>query len=220
VVYFAAIRNPKESQEMLTLIHAPQSRSSSVVQLLDELGTLGQVTIQTVTVRRMMTGTGEVDPTNPHPEGKVPLLIHDGVVIRERNAIMLYLTELFPAAGLGIPPGDPARGAFLAWMAYYGNVMEPVYIGQFAGIDHPIYQATFRGMAEVIATLQVALQRGPYLMGDRFTAADLLLSSVFGFAPESVPDVPAIRDWIARCQARPSVARMRAFDETLMAAAA
>lgn len=205
---------------MLTLIHAPQSRSSSVIQLMDELGALDQVTVQTVSVRRMMTGTGEADPANPHPEGKVPLLIHDGVAIRERNAIMLYLTEIFPSAGLGVPPGDPARGAFLAWMAYYGNVMEPVYIGQFVGIDHPIYQATFRGMAEVMNALQSALECGPYLIGDRFTAADLLISSVFVFAPDSVPDVPVIRDWIARCQARPSVARMRAHDEGLAAAAA
>jgi glutathione S-transferase len=205
---------------MLTLIHAPHTRSSSVVQLLDELGALDQVTVQTVSVRRMMTGTGEVDPANPHPEGKVPLLIHDGVMIRERNAIMLYLTELFPAAGLGIAPGDPARGAFLAWMAYYGNVMEPVYIGQFVGIDHPIYHATFRGMAEVMSALQAALEHGPYLTGDRFTVADLLISSVFGFAPDSIPDVPVIRDWIARCQGRPSVAQMKAYDEGLMAAAA
>jgi glutathione S-transferase len=54
-------------------------------------------------------------------------------------------------------------------------------------------------------------------MGDRYTAADLLISWVFAWAPEAVPDVPAIRDWIRRCQARPSVARTRAFDAARMA---
>ncbi|MCU0902261.1 MAG: glutathione S-transferase family protein [Tabrizicola sp.] len=197
---------------MLTLIHAPQSRSSSVIQLLDELGALDQVEVRTVMIHRLRSGTGKADPANPHPEGKVPLLIHDGVAIRERNAIMLYLTELFPAAGMGVPPGDPQRGVYLAWLAYYGNVMEPVFIGQFARIDHPAYHSVFRGVDEVTATLTAALQTGPWLMGNRFTAVDLLISGVFAWAPESVPDVPLIRDWIARCQARPSVARTLAFD--------
>lgn len=131
---------------------------------------------------------------------------------------MLFLTELFPKAGLGIPPGDPMRGAYLAWMAYYGNVLEPVFIGKFAGIDHHAYHATFRGVAEVVARLAEALQKGPYLIGERFTAADLLISRVFVWAPQSTPDVPAIKDWIARCQARPSVARTQAFDMARMAA--
>lgn len=203
---------------MLTLIHAPQSRSSSIIQLLDELGALDQVTVKTVTIRRMVSGTGAPDPANPHPEGKVPLLIHDGTAIRERTAIMLHLTELFPDAGLGVAPGSPMRGAFLSWLAYYGNVMEPAFIGQFAAITHPAYHATFRGMAEVIATLTAALERAPWLVGDRYTAADLLISGVFAWAPDAVPDVPAIRDWIARCQARPSVARMMAHDARLMVA--
>jgi glutathione S-transferase len=203
---------------MLTLIHSPQSRSSSVIQLLDELGALAKVEIKEVTIRRLRTGTGEPDPANPHPEGKVPLLIHDGVMIRERNAIMLYLTELFPEAGMGIPAGDSLRGAYLSWLAYYGNVMEPVFVGQFAGIEHPAYHSVFRGVAEVTAALQAALERRPWLAGDRYTAADLLISGVFAWAPEAIPDVAVIRDWIGRCQARPSVARTRDFDAARVAA--
>jgi glutathione S-transferase len=205
---------------MLTLIHAPHSRASSVIQLLDELGALDKVAVQSVTIRRLRSGTGEIDPTNPHPEGKVPLLIHDGVMIRERNAIMLHLTELFPEAGMGVAPGSPERGAFLSWLAYYGNVMEPVFIAQFTKVESPAYHATFRGVAEVTATLKTALDNGPYLMGDRFTAADLLITGVFSWAPEAIPDVAVIRDWIARCQARPSVARTQAFDAERMAQAA
>jgi glutathione S-transferase len=202
---------------MLTLIHAPQSRASGVIQLLDELGALDKVKVQSVTIRRLRSGTGEIDPTNPHPEGKVPLLIDDGVMIRERNAIMLYLTELFPEAGLGVLPGSPARGAFLSWLAYYGNVMEPVFIAQFTKVESAAYHATFRGVAEVAAVLRTALEQGPYLMGDRFTAADLLISGVFAWAPDAIPDVAVIRDWIARCQARPSVARTHAFEAALTA---
>jgi glutathione S-transferase len=203
---------------MLTLFHAPHSRSTSVIQLLIELGALDKVTVKTVTIHRMRTGTGASDPANPHPEGKVPLLIHDGVAIRERNAILLYLTELFPEAGLGVQPGDARRGTYLSWLAYYGNVMEPVFIGQFAGIDHPAYRETFRGVAEVTAQLQAALAEEHWLVGDSYSAVDLLVSGVFAWAPESIPDVPAIRDWIARCQARPSVEQTQAFDAARLAA--
>jgi glutathione S-transferase len=203
---------------MLTLIHAPQSRSTSVIQLLIELQALDKVAVQTVTIRRLRTGTGAPDPANPHPEGKVPLLIQDGVAIRERNAILLYLTELFPEGGMGIPAGHAKRGAYLSWLAYYGNVIEPVFVGAFAGIDSPAYHSVFRGGAEVAEALRAALDKGPYLLGDRYTAVDLLVSGVFAWAPESIPDVPSIRDWITRCQARPSVAEAQAFDAARMAA--
>jgi glutathione S-transferase len=203
---------------MLTLFHAPQSRSTSVLQLIDELGALDRVTVRTVSIHRLVSNSGAPDPANPHPEGKVPLLIHDGTMIRERNAIMLYLTELFPDAGLGIPPGHPQRGAILSWLAYYGNVMEPVFLGLFAGIDSPAYHSVFRGPAEVTAALQTALAKGPWLAGDRYTAADLLISGVYAWAPAMIPDHPLVKDWIARCQARPSVARTLARDAALMAA--
>jgi glutathione S-transferase len=197
---------------MLTLFHAPQSRSSGVIRLLDELGALDRVEIRTVGIRRLRSGTGAADPANPHPEGKVPLLVHDGVMIRERNAIMLHLTEMFPEAGLGTAPGTPERGAFLSWLAYYGNVMEPVFIAAFTGVSAPGFHATFRGMAEVTAELRRGLSPGPWLLGDRYCAADLLLASPFGWAPEMMPDDAVVRDWVGRCLARPQSERAAAWD--------
>jgi glutathione S-transferase len=197
---------------MLTLYHAPQSRSSRIIRLIDELGAFDQITIETVGIRRMLTGTGARDPRNPHPEGKVPLLVHDGVVIRESNAIMLYLTELFPEAGLGLPVGHPERGALLSWMAWYGNIMEPVFIAAMAGVDHPMLHSAFRGVPELTARLTEGLEGRDYLVAGRYTIADLICHAVFAWKPDSAPDVPVIRDWIARCMARPTSARAAAFD--------
>jgi glutathione S-transferase len=197
---------------MLTLYHAPQSRSSGVIRLLDELGALDRVEVRTVGIRRLRTGTGAADPANPHPEGKVPLLVHDGVMIRERNAIMLHLTELFPEAGLGATPGTAERGAFLSWLAYYGNVMEPVFIAAFTGVTSPGFHATFRGMGEVTAMLRSGLAQGKWLLGGRYSAADLLLASPYGWAPEMMPEDPVVRDWIGRCLASPLSEKARAFD--------
>ena len=85
---------------MLTLYHSPRSRSSRILQLIDELGVWSEIDVRSVAVRRQ-DGTGAPDPSNPHPEGKVPLLVHDGVEIWESNAIILYLTDLFSKAGMG-----------------------------------------------------------------------------------------------------------------------
>lgn len=199
---------------MLTLYHAPRSRSSSVVTLLDELGALDRVQIVPVDIPRQ-NGSGGIDPRNPHPDGKVPYLVHDGEGLRERAAIFAYLTELFPAAGLGPLPGRPGRGPYLSWLAWYQGVMEPVLLLKMIGQETPGTRRNFRDAEAAMAYLAATLERQPYLLGERFTAADLLVSSPFGWMPDATPDVPAVRDWVARCLERPSMGRTRAYDESL-----
>lgn len=198
---------------MLTLYHGPNTRSSRIIRLLMEMDAMDKVDVRVVGLIRQGT-IGAPDPANPHPEGKVPLLVHDGTAIRESNAIMLYLTDLFDSP-MGISIGDPQRGEYLSWLAYYGNVVEPVLVGKFAEIDHPAYFATFRGMAEMGQRLAEALADRPYLLGDRFTAADLIMVSAFTFAPQMVPDVPAVRQWVDRCQARSSAAALQEYETAL-----
>lgn len=201
---------------MLTLYHSPMSRSSRVVRLLDEMNIADKVDVRVVDIQRH-DGSGRHDPANPHAEGKVPLLIHDGVVIRESNAIMLYLTDMFPQSGLGVPIGDPKRGAYLAWLFWYGNVLEPATVHAFAGLEHPVLTAAFRGVKEVTNALDTALTKSPYLLGDNFTAADLICASPYVWFPEITPDVPQIKAWIERCQARPAAAKVMTYDQGLMA---
>lgn len=202
---------------MITLYHAPMSRSSRIVTLIDELG--ADVAIREVTIPRQ-DGSGGRDPANPHPEGKVPLLDHDGAIVWETPAIILYLTDLFPAAGLGPLPGDPQRGTYLSWLSWYGGVVEPILILEsVVKVEHPVISATFRSMAEVTDRLARALEGRPYLMGEHYTAADLLLHSPFAWFPAATPDVPAIGDWVRRCQERPAVKRTIARDTAAMAVA-
>lgn len=203
---------------MLKLYHAPHSRSSRIVQLLDELGATDEVDIMTVTIPRR-DGSGGQDPKNPHPEGKVPMLVHDGTEIWETPAIILYLTDLFPASGFGPVIGDRQRGTYLSWLAYYGDVVEPVMVLQAAGLQHPYLEATFRGIDQVVARLEAALAHDPFLLGDRFSAVDLLLCSPFTWFPEATPDVPVIRAWVARCESRPSSVRIADYDAKARSAA-
>lgn len=202
---------------MLTLYHAPHSRSSRLITLIDEMSIRDQIEIKLVTIPRQ-DGSGGRDPANPHPEGKVPALVHDGTLITESAAIILYLTALFPGSGLAPKPGDPRRGEYLSWLFWYGNVMEPVLIFDAAGLSHPYLSATFRGVPEVTARIAKALEHQPYLLGQDYSAADLLVHSPYAWFTDATPDIPAIRDWVARCQAREAVARTRASDAAAMAA--
>lgn len=201
---------------MLTLFHAPQSRSSRIVTLIDEMGITDKVDTRIVTIPRR-DGSGGRDPANPHPEGKVPALLHDGTLITESPAVIQYLTGLFPDTGVAPKPGDQNYGEYLTWLHWYGSVMEPVMIFAAGGIDHPYLHVTFRGVPEVTARIERALAKGPWLLGDSFSAADLLVHSPYAWFGNMTPDVPAIQDWVARCQARPAVARTRTYDAGLMA---
>ena len=189
---------------MPTLYHAPMSRSSGVVALIDELG--ADVEIREVSIPRQ-DGSGTTDPANPHPEGKVPYLVDGTETVRERGAIMLYLTDKYPEAGLGPIEGAPGRGEYLSWLFYYQGVMEPLMILQRTGLTHPAITASLRDMDTMLARLEEALDKGPWLLGERYSAADLLCASPFRWFSDLLPDNPKIRDWVARCSARPAVTR-------------
>ena len=83
---------------MLTLYHAPQSRSSRIIWLLEEIG--APYEIRPVTIFRPMTGEGVGDPANPHPDKRVPALVDGDQLVAESVAIVLHLAEAYPQAGL------------------------------------------------------------------------------------------------------------------------
>ncbi|WP_017928746.1 glutathione S-transferase family protein [Limimaricola hongkongensis] len=189
---------------MPTLYHAPHSRSTSILVLIEEMGIADRIDLCEVTVARP-DGSGGPDPRNPHPEGKVPYLTDGTDHLRERGAIIAYLTDSFPEAGLGRPVGHPQRGAFLSWLFYYQGVMEPVLVLDWAKIEHPALHATFRDLDAVFARLSEALDGQPYLLGEEYSAVDLLLSSPFQWLPEAMPRQPVLQAWIRRCADRPAL---------------
>ena len=113
---------------MITLFHAPKSRSSRFIFLLEELGAPYEIKI--VTIRRG-DGSGALDTSNPHPHGKVPAIRHGSETVFESPAIVAYLADAFPDAGLAPKPGEAGRGAYLTMLAYYGDVLEPAFLLQF-----------------------------------------------------------------------------------------
>lgn len=201
---------------MLTLIHAPNSRSTRILHLIKEMGIEDRIQIKTVGII-YRDGSGAPDAANPHPEGKVPALIHDGTLITESGAIMLYLTALFPDSGLAPKPGNAERGTYLTWLFWYQGVMEPVMMAAAMGIAHPGFHRNFRGLDEVNARIRAALAKGPWLCGDSYTAADLICGSAYSFMPQFLPEDAAFRDWAERCATRPALAAAKAQDAELLA---
>jgi len=196
---------------MITLYHSPRSRSSRMLWLLEELGAPYEV--RQVSIFRPMSGDGAPDPANPHPDKRVPAIVHDGERVAESVAIVLYLTDAFPAAGLGPAPGEAGRGAYLTWLAWYAAEMEPAMFAAMGGeLDGSPMKR--RNHDAVIARIEDALAKGPWLMGAAFTGADLLVSSAINFARQAFPESTLLDAYAARCRARPAMQRAIALDET------
>jgi glutathione S-transferase len=189
---------------MLILHHAPKSRSSRILWLLEELGAEYQVNYLNI-LRN--DGGGAVDPTNPHPLKQVPALTVDGVVMVESIMIILYLTDRYP--GLAPVVGDPKRAEYLSWLGLYNGVLEPVITAKFRGeptaVQADAYAALDRRWRE-------ALDRAPYLLGDSFSAVDILFGSLLQFYRPAMPQYPIYDAYLARIGERPALARAMAKD--------
>ncbi len=192
---------------MLTLFHAPRSRSTRMIWLLEELG--ADYEIRKVDIVRQ-GGLGARDPANPHPHGQVPALVDDGVLITESAAIALYLTDKYRERPMGPAVGDPLRGPYLTWLACYAGVLEPV-IGAF--FRDAMTEADKSAYAVLDAQLAGALDRGPWLLGDDFSAADILFISLLQFARQALPPHAVYDRWLERAQARPALARALQKDD-------
>ena len=197
---------------MITLFHAPRSRSSRFIFLLEELG--APYEIHRVSIRRG-DGSGASDPADPHPHGKVPAIRDGETLVFESAAVALYLTDKFPQNGLGPLPGDARRGAYLTWLAYYAGEMEPAWVSKFMKVEPPRGTAGWVTTDEIMAFVNATLEKQPYLLGDSFSAADILLGTTFKLFMGSpmLEKTPLLEAYVQRVTHRPAYARAAARDE-------
>jgi len=196
---------------MITLFHRPKTRSSRFIFLLEELEAPYEIRIVTTRTR---DGTGAPDPANPHPHGKVPAISDDGTVVFESPAIALYLTDKFPKNRLGPLPGESGRGAYLSWLSYYTGVLEPAFMSKFMNVDVPRVMAGWVCVEEAMPVVLKLLAASPYLLGERFSAADVLYGTMFAMFASSplLPKSPLVDDYVKRIVQRPAFARAQAHD--------
>jgi glutathione S-transferase len=156
-----------------------------------------------------------------NPMGKVPAIVHRGVVVTECGAVCAYLADAFPDAGLAPPPGDPARGTYLRWMFFAAGPVEAATSNAALGVVVPPDRQRMVGygsMADVMDALERAVAPGPFILGDRFSAADVYLGAQIGWGLQfgTLEKRPALEAYVARIQSRPAAERARRIDDALM----
>jgi glutathione S-transferase len=197
----------------LTLYHASPSRSSIVLWMLEELG-------QPYDVKLIKLSEGDnlkPDFLAVNPMGKVPALDHKGTVITESAAICTYLADEFPQAKLNVPVGTPRRGLYLKWLFFGPGCFEPAVIDRAA----PRKEEARRGMLgygtfeTTMDTVAKAIAQGPWLMGDQFTAADVIIGANirWGTMFKLVPERLEFSAYAGRIAARPAAQRAEAKDK-------
>ncbi|HWA04175.1 MAG TPA: glutathione S-transferase family protein [Rhizomicrobium sp.] len=195
---------------MITLYHRPQTRSGSIVWLLEEMGVPYETRI--VKSLRGPDGSGARDPDNPHPHGKVPALVDDGHTIFESGAIALYLTDKFPKAKMGPLPGDARRGEYLSWLFYRPGVMEPAFMERRFNIQHVFGPMGWAPPEEVEQVVNDHLAKNSYFLGDEFSALDVMVGGGMFFMVQfkMMAETPVVKDYCSRITARPAFAKMMA----------
>jgi glutathione S-transferase len=202
----------------LTLYHIAPSRSSIVHWMLEEVGEPYDVHL--LSMKRGENRAPEYLAVNPM--GKVPALRHGDVVITEAAAICTYLADEFPRAGLNVPIGDPRRGTYLKWLFFGPSCIEPAvmdhaYPRKEAAPRPALGYGDYDTMVDVVAK---AVAKGPYLLGEQFTAADVVIGSGlrWGTMFKLLPERPEFTAYLARLAQRPALQRAEAKDKELAAA--
>ena len=155
--------------------------------------------------------------------GKVPAVLHGDALGTEQVAVFLYLADLYPEAGLAPAIGDPLRGPYLRWMTFYGSCFEPAVVDRSMKRE-PAAPSTspYGDFDTMFKTLTDQLAKGLYMLGDRFTAIDVLWGTALTWTTmfSLVPETPVTRAYMDLINARPAVARVREKDTELAAAQA
>jgi len=198
---------------MITLYHAPRSRSSSMVWLLEELGVPYRIELVPI-----IYGNGEGTPAPEsyraiHPHKKVPAIDDAGKIAFECAGIAQYLCDAYPDAGLAPRIGAPERAAYDTLLAYWAGVINPIATARFRGWDKdgPTGFGTFEDM-EAFLSAKVAAA-SPFILGAHFTAADVLYGGAVEFFTGAglLPKRDAYEAYASRLNARP--ARQRALEK-------
>ena len=199
----------------LVLFHSPRTRSSTMLYLLEELGIPYDLHVLQPGQQR------EPEFLAIKPMGKVAALRGGEAVVTGEVAITMYLADRFPGAGLAPALDDPLRGPYLRWLAFYGSSFEPAVVDRAMQRDPGgTAMSPYGDFDTMLRTVTDQLARGPHLLGDRFTAADVLWGSGLGWTTmfKIVPSSPVIAAYVGRVMSRPAITRARARDDQLASA--
>ncbi len=196
--------------DRITFYHNPMSRGRIVHWMLEEVG--AQYHTKVLSFEKKEHKSAEYLAVNPM--GKVPAIVHRGTVVTEAGAICAYLADAFPSAGLAPALDDPARGTYYRWLFFAAGCVEPALVDKMferAAVDRPSTLG-YGSYADTLNALERALQPGPYILGERFSAADVYVGSeiVWGMLSKSLEPRPVFQQYVARFAERPAYQRISA----------
>jgi len=195
---------------MIKLYWCPQTRASRILWMLEEMGEPFE--IERVDLRKPETKSAEFLAASPM--GKVPAIADGPVKISDSSAIALYLADRYPACGLAPAINDPQRGSYLYWMTFTPGVIEPAMAERFNNWEVNRGSSGWGDFDLMMEVLEKGLEQGPWILGERFSAADILVGSsvyfmkLFGILPEN----RILEAYVERCLARPAYAKALAMD--------
>ena len=195
----------------------PMSRGRIIRWMLEEVG-------QPYEARVLRWETGEAkaaDYLAINPMGKVPAIVHDGVVVTECAAICAYLADAFPAAGLAPPAHSRLRGPYYRWLFFGAGPIEQAVGAKAVNLEPTPEQRLSLGfgcLEDVLNAVEGAVKDGPYLVGDSFTAADLYLAShlSWGMTFGTIEKRQAFETYVERHLQRPAALRADEIDNALL----
>ena len=197
----------------MKLYWCPKTRAFRALWMLEELG---------VPYERVLIDIRDPEATRDRifrlasPMGKVPALEDGATRLWDSGAICAYLADQYPQAILAPPIGDPSRGRYLQWLMYPNAVIEPAMVECFS--KQPVSTAAhgWGSFEQMLGVLREGLATGPWVLGARFTAADVMLGTACRFLLQfgliTAEAEPAIASYVTRCEGRPAFASAVALD--------
>jgi glutathione S-transferase len=196
---------------MMKLYWAPRTRSLRALWVLEEAGApYERVRLDLSALEQKSAAYREINPM-----AKVPALTDGSLAVAESGAICAYVAEAHPEAGLAPPVGDPARGRYLQWLFFSPGCVEQAFLVKSANASVRTEAAGFGDFDRVFDVVEVAVRTGPWLLGERFSAADVMIGLDLHFGIDIfklVPSRPALRAYVDRCLARPALQRAKAIE--------
>jgi len=191
---------------MMKLYWSPRTRSFTTLWLMEEAGQ----PYEKVLIDISTGAQKKPDYLAVNPMGKVPALTDGDVAIAESAAICAYVADRYPQAGLAPPIGDPRRGKYLQWLFFAPSCIEPAILQAYLKLEIPPSSAAWGSTAQTFDALDQALSKGPWLLGNDFTAADVAIGAGMNFAIrlfKMVPTRPNFDRYLDACAARPAFQR-------------
>jgi len=199
----------------MKLYYAPQTRAGRPRWLLEELG----VPYEIVPVDLAQGEHKKPEYMKIHPHGAVPALADGDLVLFESAAICMYLADKYPEKKLVPAVGTPARGLYYQWMIYTMATLEPPVVQIFLNtVMLPEAERSAAAVekgktqfAEVARVLSNALATRPYILGEQFSAADVMIGGMLGWASMMglLSDQPTLQAYVKRVTDRPAFQRAR-----------